>query len=80
MSSTTTDHDYVIHLAIELSCSTWLVAARIVTAWLTAAAPRVRRCTRLARRRLVARLATAPTLVGSRRCASKVAAVRLFNS
>jgi transposase len=29
MSSTTTDHDDVIHLAIELSCSTWLVAARM---------------------------------------------------
>jgi transposase len=29
MSSTTTDHDHVIHLAIELSSSTWLVAARL---------------------------------------------------
>ena len=29
MSSTTTDHDQTIHLAIELSCSTWLVAARL---------------------------------------------------
>lgn len=28
MSSMTTDHDHVIHLAIELSSSTWLVAAR----------------------------------------------------
>ena len=29
MSSTTADRDPVIHLAIELSCSTWLVAARL---------------------------------------------------
>jgi transposase len=29
MSSTTAVHDYVVHLAIELSCSTWLVAARM---------------------------------------------------
>jgi transposase len=29
MSSATTDHDHVIHLAIELSCSTWLVAAQM---------------------------------------------------
>jgi transposase len=29
MSSTTAEPDHVIHLAIELSCSTWLVAARL---------------------------------------------------
>jgi hypothetical protein len=29
MFSTTADPDHVIHLAIELSCSTWLVAARL---------------------------------------------------
>lgn len=29
MSATTSDHNPVIHLAIELGCSTWLVAARL---------------------------------------------------
>jgi transposase len=29
MSATTADRDHVIHLAIELSCATWLVAARL---------------------------------------------------